>query len=241
MKQKEFDKARELYFQTKKTKTQIAAEVGVNRRTVLLWCKQDNWERMRRAEQTMPSLIAEKIYCILDYYLNDCLRCPDLTHTNKQAAQTIYLLTSSIKKLKNRYTVNETLETFGAFLDGLRKHKPELAEQIGPEMEEFVAARALQKVSDHYMDGINEQGIISNDPCAPDVEQEEEWQDKADLDEFDEEYKRAKGNYDQAIENWVQKPNAEYRPWVLRQQKQEQNPPTPETPTDPNATENFTT
>ena len=230
MKQKEFEKARELYFQTKKTKTQIAAEVGVNRRTVLLWCKQDNWERMRRAEQTMPSLIAEKIYVLLDNYLNDLLRCPDWTHVGSKNAQTIYYLTSSIKKLKNRYTVNETLETFGTFLDGLRKHKPELAEQLRPEFEEFTAARALKQVSDHYMDGINEQGILYTDPSKPDEGFLEEQQDKADLDEFDEEYKRAKGNYDQAIENWVQKPNANI--WPNR------NPPPPTT--DPNTTGNTT-
>ncbi len=229
MKNKEFEKARELYFQTKKTKTQIAAEVGVNRRTVLLWCKQDNWERMRRAEQTMPSLIAEKVYVLLDNYLNDLLRCPDWTHVGSKNAQTIYLLTSSIKKLKNRYTVNETLETFGTFLDGLRKHKPELAEQLRPEFEEFLAARALKQVSDHYMDGLSEQGIMD---WKSDEENLEEQQDKADLDEVDEDYKRAKGNYDQAIENWVQKPDADIRPWAVR------NPPPPTT--DPNTTENAT-
>src|ERR1700733_13289708 len=107
MKQKEFEKARELYFQTKMSKTEIATKVGVNRRTVLLWCKQDNWESMSHAAQTMPSIIAEKIYSLLDHYLTECLRCPEWTSANHKDAQTIYLLTSSIKKLKNRCTINE--------------------------------------------------------------------------------------------------------------------------------------
>src|ERR1700733_990212 len=224
MKQKEFEQAREMYFQTNMSKTEIATKLGVNRRTVLLWCKQDNWERLRQASNTMPSIIAEKIYYLLDNFLTQCLRDPDWTFATYKDSQTIYLLTSSIKKLKNRKSaINETMETFGALLEGLKKRKPELAEQITPELEEYLSACADKKVSDHYMDGVNEFGGMG---FKSDEEEQEERQDKADLAEFQEELKAAGGNYDQALENWQQKPPAETRPWVL----QNQTPP-PETNT----------
>src|SRR3984885_14793253 len=156
MKQKEFEKARELYFQTKMSKTEIATKLGVNRRTVLLWCKQDNWERLRHASDTMPSIIAEKISYLLDNFLTQCLRDPDWTFATHKDAQTIYLLTSAIKKLKNRNTVHDTMELFNFFLEGLKKQKPELAAEIQPWMEQYIYDRKDAKVSDHYMEDINE-------------------------------------------------------------------------------------
>jgi len=212
MKHEEKDKARELYFQTNMSKTEIATQLGVNRRTVLLWCKQDDWDRLRRAAHTMPSIIAEKIYYLLDNYVTQCLRDPDFTFANHKDAQTIYLLTSSIKKLKNKCTINETMETFNTFLEGVKKRNPELAKEVMPELEEYISVCADKRMSDHYMEGVNEFGGMT---FRSDEEQQEDLQDKADLDALEEEIQRT-GNYDQALENWQQQPPADTRPWPTR-------------------------
>ena len=229
MKNDEKVEARELYFQTGLTKTEIAAKVGVNRRTVLLWCKQDEWEKIRQSSRTMPSLIAEKIYYLLDAFLIECLHTPGWTQARHKDAQTIYLLTSAIKKLKNRSTVNESMEMFNYFLEGVKKHKPDLAAEIEPWMDQYIAERTEAKVLDHSLDGINEHGAME---YQSDKEVEEEYQDKADLAEFEEELKRANGNHAQALENWQQKPPADIRPWAVRN---------PQPPTTNQSTENTTT
>ena len=128
MKTEQQEQAQDLYFNTSMSKTEIAARVGVNRRTVLLWCQQNNWDKLRASARHMPSIVAEKCYYLLNAFADGLLRegIANVNLTLKHA-QTINLMCTSIKKLKNRSAVNESMEMFGFFMDGLKRRNPELA------------------------------------------------------------------------------------------------------------------
>jgi hypothetical protein len=91
-------------------------------------------------------------------------------------AQTIHLLTNSIKKLKNRSTTNETMEMFNFFLPGLKRRDPKLAADLVPYVEEFINTRAAADPADFMPDGLNENGYTP----FPEKEIQETHQDERD-------------------------------------------------------------
>ena len=144
MKNREQEQAKELYFQTNMNKTEIAEKVGVARKTILYWSKQHDWDKLRLSARTMPSLVAERRHDVIDQCLNNFLAEGSNTPANPlqlKDAQTLHLLATTIKKLKTRTTINESMEMFGNFIDSLDRRNPTLAQQIKPEIEEYITLR----------------------------------------------------------------------------------------------------
>jgi len=180
MKSQEREQAQYLYFQTDYTKGQIAEMLKVNRHTISMWAHQGNWDKLRKSARTLPALVAEKCYHLVDSYTSGILGdAYTAQNINIKHAQTIHLLASSIKKLKNRSTVNETMEMFNFFLDNLNRRNPALAAQIVPEVDEYLRARGDASVNDHLTSSFSEDGSISS-PADEFVEQSLDQQD-ADL------------------------------------------------------------
>jgi DNA-binding XRE family transcriptional regulator len=185
MKSEQHQQAKDLYFQTNLSKTEIANRIGVNRRTIMLWSHQGNWDRLKKSAQHLPSLVAEKCYYLIDHFTSHLLS----THgsmsslTNKDA-ETIYRLASSIKKLKNRSTTNESMEMFNFFLEGLKKKKPEMAEELMPLVEEYMESRKDINMPDFLLDGFNSEGLIP----YPEKEIMEKWQDEKDAAAINDEF-----------------------------------------------------
>jgi len=198
MKHKEQEQAKELYFQTNMSKTEIAASVGVNRRTILLWSKQDDWDKLRQSARHTPAIVAEKCYYLLDHFTTKLLQDPDLFTLSFKDAQTIHLLATSIKKLKNRSTVNESMEMFNFFYEGLKKKNPELAAEVLPEIEEYITSRSDRDTNEFLIEGFNSSGVAE----YPDQETQEQYADTADLEALEKEIQTT-GNKDLAIENWL--------------------------------------
>ena len=177
MKTEQQEQAQDLYFNTSLSKTEIAARVGVNRRTVLLWCQQGNWDKLRASARHMPAIIAEKCYYLLNAFADSLLRegIANVNFTLKHA-QTINLMCTSIKKLKNRSAINESMEMFGFFMDGLKRRNPELAEQVKPEIEQYILVRENQDSNDFLLDGFNPDTTMP----YPEAEIREQFEDEAD-------------------------------------------------------------
>jgi len=199
MKNKEQEKAKELYFQTNMSKTEIATSVGVNRRTILLWSKQENWDKLRQSSRHLPAIVAEKCYYLLDHFTTGLLQNPDFLSVSFKDAQTIHMLASSIKKLKNGSTVNESMEMFNFFYEGLKKKNPGLAAEVLPEIEEYITSRSDRETNDFLIEGFNQNGVAE----YPDQETREQYADDADLKALEKEIQSAGGNQELAIENWL--------------------------------------
>jgi hypothetical protein len=153
MKNTQREEAQQLFFQSNLTKTDIASRLNVSRRTITLWSHQGNWDTLRRSARSMPAMVAEKCYHLLNQYTTGLLGDNyTAASINIKHAQTIHLLASSIRKIKNRSTVNESMEMFNFFLDGLTRRNPALAAQVAPELEEYIGARAATSTNDHLTD-----------------------------------------------------------------------------------------
>jgi hypothetical protein len=91
----------------------------------------------------MPTLIAEKLYRLVDGVASSLLADPYALHNiTTKHAQTIHLLTTSITRIKNGCTLSETMEQQNHFLEGLPRRNPTLAEQIVPYLDEYNSCQA---------------------------------------------------------------------------------------------------
>lgn len=187
MKSQQQDEAKELYFQTDLSKTEIAQKVGVDRKTILFWAHRGNWDKLRLSARNMPAIVAEKCYYLIDQYTNSLLQDGSSTTMSSfqlRHAQTIHLLAASIKKLKNRSTVNESMEMFSFFLNGLSRRDPALAEQVAPEIEDYIQKRRKVETTDFLFEDFNPDGTLP----FPEKEYTERWTDTKEGREIMDEY-----------------------------------------------------
>lgn len=142
--------AKELFFQTALNKTQIADAVGVPRRTLHFWIKKNNWDRLKNSAEHMPSLMVENCYHILGNYTRNILDADKYDESlSRDHADIMYKITATIQKLKNRSSLNDSMEMFALFQDGLSKENPELATALIPYIERYIAKRS--RVYQHHL------------------------------------------------------------------------------------------
>ena len=184
MKNEQQEEAKDLYFNSNLSKTEIADRVGVSRKTIVYWSQQGNWEQVRQSARNMPSLVAEKCYYLIDHSLNSLLAESNARYAmmplTLKDAQTIHLLAATIKKLKNRSTVNESMEMFNFFLGGLTRRDPELAAQVAPQIEEYITIRKNCETNDFLMEEFRHDATLPHN----DKEFQEGLADKTDSEEL---------------------------------------------------------
>lgn len=135
--------AKDLFYQTDLTKTQIANILGISRRSLHYWIREGNWDRLKNSAEHLPSILAENCYHIFGQLTEHYLSERRLTNpVSRHEADTLHKLMLTINKLKNRATVNENMEMFALFLDGLKKRNPQLAHDLNPYIEEYLTYRA---------------------------------------------------------------------------------------------------
>ena len=176
--------AKELFFQTDLSKTQIANLLGISRRSLHYWVKDEHWGRLRESATQLPALLAEKCYHIFghltDQYLSELRATKPISH---KEADTLHKLVITIGKLKNRSTLNENIETFSYFLDGLKQQAPEVARQVTPYIDKYLAGRASVFTSQLAPAHYNAQCLIP----VPDTDYTEQQLDTRDLFDWDNE------------------------------------------------------
>jgi DNA-binding XRE family transcriptional regulator len=164
--------AKELYYQTDLTKTQIAAVLGISRTSLHYWIKENNWDRLKTSAEHLPSILAEKCYHILGQVADSYLSERRLTNpVGRQEAETLYKIMLTIKQLKNRSTVNESMEMFALLQDRVKKSDPKLAEDLFPYIEEHLAARAAVTTGHLLPEGFTPMGCLPFDPIIDTDEQ----------------------------------------------------------------------
>jgi len=173
-------KAKQLYFQTDLSKTQISELVDVPRRTLHYWIKEQNWDRLKRSAAHMPSLLAENCYHLIGRFSRQLLSEDRIMRpvTHKEA-DTLHKLVISANKLKNRSTLNESMEMLGFFMDRVSRKSPELAKEIMPFVDDYINDRGNVYISDFYPQEFNEMGLIpkpdDNEEVKLDLQDIFEW------------------------------------------------------------------
>jgi hypothetical protein len=145
MKLDQQQQAQHLYFQSDLSKTEIADALGISRRTLHHWIRQNNWDQAKKNAETIPSFLAENCYQVLGNFTGQLLSESRIGQPIMlQEVNAVYKLTLAINRLKNKNTLNESMETLGLFMESVNDKDPELAEQMQPYLDEYITARAAQ-------------------------------------------------------------------------------------------------
>jgi Putative ATPase subunit of terminase (gpP-like) len=73
MKNHQKQQAYNLYLSSELTNIQIAEEVGVNRRTIMLWAQQGGWKRQRELHHRLPGMLLERSFRLADEFTSGLL------------------------------------------------------------------------------------------------------------------------------------------------------------------------
>jgi transposase-like protein len=170
--------AKNLYFQTELSKTQIATLLDISRRTLHYWIREGSWDRLKKSTEHMPSIIAENCYHIMAHltesYLSERRLTSPVTHKEIDA---LHKLTLTINKLKNRSTLNESIEMFSYFVEKLKARAPKIAEEIAPIIDEYLSERASYSAQHFIPPHFNELGYI---PATDNTDHKEQQLDTHD-------------------------------------------------------------
>ena len=165
MKQEQQQQAQRLYFHTDLSKTQIAETLNISRSSLHSWIRENNWERLKKSAACMPSLIAENCYYIMSHYTEQLLSAD---HAGKpitrEEVDNLHKLSITINKVKNRNTLNESMEMFTGFMESVSEKSPRLLQEIQPLIHEYVAARASITATTFMPSNFNSTGYIPTPP-----------------------------------------------------------------------------
>jgi DNA segregation ATPase FtsK/SpoIIIE-like protein len=176
MKNEQHQTARELYFNTNLSKTEIAERLNITRRTVYQWSVDGNWDKLRESARHMPAILAEKCYYLIGHFTDHLLSAEsrDMAIT-KQEVDMLHKLTMTANKLKKGSTVADNMETFTYFLERIQRTDPELAEQVAPHVTGYITARRGKDECSFLLDGFDETGHLP----YPEKENEEKLLDES--------------------------------------------------------------
>lgn len=91
----------------------------------------------------MPAMLAENVYHLISRFTHQLLaEDRAMRPVTRHEADTLHKLTISVNKLKNRSTLNESMEMFGLFMDEVHGKNPEFAQQLMPFVDGFISSRA---------------------------------------------------------------------------------------------------
>ena len=164
--------ARDLYFQTDLTKSEIAQQLGVSRRTIQYWVAQYDWARQKKNAEHMPTFLAENCYHIISNLQNNILSedrvCQPVTLPE---VNMLYRLTLTVNKLKTRATLNENMEAFLRFSENIEAENPGLAEAIAPYINKYITAESARNHTQYWPKKLNSIGHIpTKDPSIQEKE-----------------------------------------------------------------------
>ena len=96
------------------------------------------------------------------------------------------------------------MEMFNFFLDGLKRKNPELAAEVLPEMEEYIAARRSFDTNDFFPDSFSENGTMN----YPESDIQEQYEDAKDIEALEKET-QISADYETALKNWEEYTSAQ--------------------------------
>ncbi len=144
--------ARNLYFQTNLSQSQIAKLLDVDRKTVYHWLKEGKWQQQKKLSVHMPSKIAEQYYYMLANMNHEILSREHQPYPLTHEAEQMRKVTLCLRNLKNRQTTNEAMESYTLLLETIQREDPELADKVNPYVMRQIQNRVEVKFADILSD-----------------------------------------------------------------------------------------
>ena len=161
MKNQQQDEARRLYIQSNQSKTKIAEQLGVSRRTVYQWSVDGDWETLRASARCMPAILAQKVSHLIGHFTDHLLRRDSAYQpVNKDDVYVLNRLVHAVTKLRSGSTAAENMETFTLFMEQLAQKDASLAEEVAPHVGDFIHGKATLAHSHFSLNGYNADGSL---------------------------------------------------------------------------------
>jgi predicted DNA-binding protein YlxM (UPF0122 family) len=155
MKNDKKQQAHNLYFQTDLSQQQIADLLDVDRRTIHNWLKEGNWRQLKKLANHVPTKVAEQFYFMLANLNHDVLSREHQPFPMTYEAEEMRKLSVCIKNVKNRQTINESMESFTRLAEIISHKDPELAAKLRPHIQDYIKSRADFGFADCFSEEYN--------------------------------------------------------------------------------------
>ncbi len=136
-KEKEF--AKTLYLDPNNVLTikEIAERVGVRPNTVSNWITSERWDKMRKSLMVTRKKMISDLYDQLEWLNNDIKKRKNKVATNGEA-NTIAVITTSIKRLESEISIAEVYEVATDFLQFIKPQHPQLFKKLIPLFDAYI-------------------------------------------------------------------------------------------------------
>lgn len=124
----------------KLTIKEIAERVSVRANTVSGWIKKEGWERLRKSLMVTRQKMIGDLYDQLEWLNND-IKTRDTKVADKNEANTIAVITSSIKRLETETSIAEVYEVATQFCDFVKPQDFELYKRLIPLFDVFINSK----------------------------------------------------------------------------------------------------
>ena len=136
------DFAKMLFLDTsqKLTNKEIAERIGVRPNTVCVWIRKGSWQKLRKSLMITRQKMIIDLYDQLEW-LNNHIKIRDVKVADAKEANTIAVITTSIKRLENETSVAEVYEVATSFLEWLKPQDFELYKKMIPLFDAFIKTK----------------------------------------------------------------------------------------------------
>jgi transposase-like protein len=137
-----------LYFQSNLSQVQIAKLLDVDRKTVHNWLSEGKWRQQKKLAHHMPSKIVEQYYCMLANMNHEILSRSHQPYPLTHEGEAMRKIGVTIRHLKNRQTVNESMESYTYLAESISRKNPEFASQLREYIQEYIKERVDIRFAD---------------------------------------------------------------------------------------------
>ena len=136
-------KARQYYYEGRKSQKEIALELGVSEKTIYNWIIQFSWHKLREAAIVAPTAIADNLCSqIIEFQNSIAARGPGQRFPTPQEINLQCKLINCLDKLKKYPNKGQALQTITSFIHFVDEEDDILAEVIWSKYNEYMHARS---------------------------------------------------------------------------------------------------
>jgi hypothetical protein len=131
--------ARTLYFETDHSHIEIADAIGINRKTLYLWMKEGEWQRLKQAARQAPAIVVDNLFEQLTELNHNILSRPAGSRfPTREEAEVSRKLILSIDKMKKQATLSDNIQVLKNFTTYIQSMDPALAKQVITIADDFI-------------------------------------------------------------------------------------------------------
>lgn len=139
-KKQEQDYAQLLYTQNRLSFTEIAERTNVSTKTISKWCKDNNWDNIRKSLLITKQTQLSQMYSQLEA-LNAEIDTREAKYPTAKEGDTISKLTASIKRMEVDASVAEVIEIGRMFIDFVKDVDFAKAKEITTLYDQFINSK----------------------------------------------------------------------------------------------------